>query len=168
MFRVLLIGLALAAAACGGSSNGGSTTKTTTTTQTTVATSGGTATQTTVATSGSTGTQTSVATSGSTTAGTFSGSCTVAITAGAVSITTCFETYYDTAADIQQACVASSGANDTATYSADHCPTAGLTGKCSISSGGAVESVLYYYNMSAQASSLQTSCASSGGTWSAS
>ena len=158
-FSALLFALGLAVAGCGGSSTGGSTTKTTTSTGT----------QATVSTSGSTATQTTVATSSSTTTGTFSGSCTVSISAGTISVTTCFETYYDTAANIQQACVASSGANDTATYSADHCPTAGLTGKCSISSGGAVESVLYYYNMSASASTLQTSCTNnSGGTWSAS
>jgi hypothetical protein len=153
----LLFALGLAAAGCGGSSGSGTTQTTTSTT-----------TQSTVATSGSTATQTTVATSSNTTTGTFSGSCTVSISAGAISVTTCFETYYDTAANIQQACVASSGANDTATYSADHCPTAGLTGKCSISSGGAVESVLYYYNVSAEASSFQTSCANNGGTWSAS
>ena len=70
-------------------------------------------------TEGTTGTQ------GST--GTFNGSCTTTFGDGSMS---CSEDYHNSPAWMKQQCAEASTASSPATYSAGHCSTVGLTGKC--------------------------------------
>jgi len=83
-------------------------------------------------------------------------------------MSTCTETYTGTPDQVQQTCLQQSIAGGpTVSYSQEHCPTVGLTGKCTASNGGSVRLVIYYYNMSSIVSSVKTGCTDTGGTWGA-
>lgn len=64
-----------------------------------------------------------------------------------------------TATQVQQACAAGA-------YSAAHCSTANLVGKCQTGGGTAVEAVTYWY-APMDAGIAQTACTTSGGVWTA-
>ena len=57
-----------------------------------------------------------------------------------------------------QSCMSGGGTPGTS------CPTAGLAGCCTVTSGGVSAEACYY--MAASASQDQSACTSSGGTWS--
>lgn len=91
--------------------------------------------------------------------GVFDGSCTTSNSAG---WTFCWEDYQNSPAWMQQQCLVSNTDLITAVYSMDHCPTAGLGGKCT--TGGRVQ--FYYLRGASKLISVTDSCTSSGGTWS--
>ena len=93
--------------------------------------------------------------------GEFAGSCTTTAAAwgGTGSEVDCTETYGISAAALQSTC---SGTGKT--YSADHCPTANLIGKCTNKDLGTIG---YYYSMGGDtAKEEQGICTNDGGNWS--
>jgi hypothetical protein len=75
----------------------------------------------------------------------------------------CAEDYHNSPAWMEAQCASASSTTTTATYSADHCSTIGLTGKCE-----RWDWIEFYYNESDSASTLQDFCTRNGGKWSSS
>ena len=90
------------------------------------------------------------------TSGTFNGSCTVTSADGSVS---CKEDYHNSPAWMQNLCAGANTSNTTGTYSADHCSTVGLIGKCT-----RWDWVECYYTES-DAAFWRDYCTTTGGTW---
>ncbi len=98
--------------------------------------------------------------------GAFVGSCAIVttLTAGSstTTSTTCTDYMMQTADQIKTLCdatnITSQGLTVVATYSAAHCSTTGMAGKCTLST------VVYYYD---DAQGGQSDCTTRGGTWTA-
>jgi len=99
---------------------------------------------------------------------TFAGSCMMVTSMSAgtmtITVTVCTDFNDDTAAAVQAGCQSGGGSSMTTTYSADHCPTTNMLGKCTTPTTGNVN--YYYAGGSDTKTSDQTACYKSGGTWS--
>ena len=98
--------------------------------------------------------------------GDFAGSCMLVISTAALKATSCEDSYGISQSSAQSGCKATPDSGITATYSADHCPTANLLGTCTASTDGAKGTVFCYYSGGTDTKAdHQISCAGSNASW---
>jgi hypothetical protein len=96
--------------------------------------------------------------SGGDSSGNFHGSCTIV---GSYTGKKCVEDYHNSVSWMKDDCSDRNTSGTTATYSSEHCPTEGMTGKCELWDWNE-----FYYDQASRIASLQEWCASGNGTWS--